>query len=127
MIRLKVKEILYKQGDNEQKAFDEENEHLIASVNLEGAEVPVKLDGTCWVFTKDCLVRFYSVESTDSNSEYDFQILEGLENFKENDPTELRYWFQDVPVGTHILKTCWSEEDSDGETDLQFESVEEEK
>ncbi len=75
---------------------------------------------------RDFLIHFYSVESTD-NSEYDFAILEYLQEFSSFDSTELRYWFHDVPVGVHILKTSWSEKDSDGDTDLQFESVEKEK
>jgi len=61
------------------------------------------------------------------NSEYDFAILEYLQEFSSFDSTELRYWFHDVPVGVHIVKTSWSEKDSDGDMDLQFESVEEEK
>jgi len=134
MIRLTVKELLYKEGENWEEARKEELKNLIASIDLEVDDrLPVKKDGSLnndgfsnFFFMRDFLIRFYSVESTD-NSKYDLAIIEYFLEFSFNDPEELRYWFHDAPKGNSILKTSWSEEDPDGETYLQFESFEEVK
>ena len=123
MLKLIVTEKVYKKGANWWRASEDEAAVLIGSVDLDGDDLPVEeRNPGDYYFTRDFVLRLYDIKS-DTEDEADFARMEFLREMAMGEPNELRYWFHDVPVGTHVLLTSWSEPDADGDGYLQFDGL----
>lgn len=123
MILLKVKKLYYEAGDTWANIQADTKGCLITSIDLEDdSQVPIKGEAVTERFS----FLAYSIDwSGDTAEEIDdaLEIMHRLDEMRMSDPDELRYWFHDVPEGTHILQTSWSKPNADGETYLLFKGT----
>jgi len=112
MIVIKINERLHKKNSSTIVAEREDEESLVSSFDFYNEDIIEKDDRDNYFFIEDTIIRYYKVYSTEDNNN-DIEILQTLKDFALSDPTELRYWFKNIPKGENELKTSWEINESE--------------